>query len=660
MDKANPQKSQRPAANSGPGELIVQNGRQAGARRVLGTPTTFLGRHHSCDIRLNVDGVAPMHCVLVAGPEGLQVRDLDSAHGTYVNGDRADNAWLRSGDVLIVGPFQFRVELASKIDLPSAPIDDERADSIREGLRVQAAAIAAQQIALDEEEARLQHRRHDLEQQEEQLAAHLAEKQRQVQIWSDYTAAECATLHKEKVEHEKQIAKQNQEMVQARQDLIDEHQKNLQERQRIDKVYQRLRKRWQRHGAAQREKHHRQGLKLQAEAQTLQERHATLAAQETAHAQDLLCFNAERELATRQVRDTHETFNEQQQAWRRRRSHEFAALKAKELAVSEAQFNLRKAGALLVQEKVNWDHQQASLQQELHGLNNRIVHQRLRIQEQQEELNRLDAGVRKRRSEANRPEPLEREVEGFADMPLAQAPAWEPRLAELGQLASELADQRLHLIEQYARLAEIQDTWQRHRDQAAAELDQLAQRLAAEEESLSERDRQTILTEESLRQRHQELDAAGQDLQVWRAQWKSHEAMFTHEHQTQMSALRQKETLLQEQLADLVALRQRWNQRRRQEQERERTTRTLLEQQQRDTHQLRAELFEKGQRLEAENRILAEKALALEQYRQEVFFRAHDPASQRRVERLRRRWLTLNADVIRTAKKRTRGSRKGG
>jgi pSer/pThr/pTyr-binding forkhead associated (FHA) protein len=649
MEAANPHNSQRPAATSGPGELILQNGRQAGARRALGVPTTFLGRQDGCDIRLNVDGVAPMHCVLVASPDGLHVRDLNSAHGTCVNGERVESAWLRHGDVLNVGPFQFRVELTPASATPAAPMA-EPSEHTREALRIQAAAVAAQQIALEEEEARLELRRQNLEHQEEQLAAHLAEKQRHVQIWTQYTASERDALHKEKLEHEKQRALQTQELLKAQQEVSDGQQKNLRERQRIDTVYQRLRTRWRRHGEAERQRHHRQTLKLQAESQTLQERQATLTAQEAAHAQDVLCLNTERELFTRQMRDEHDRLNDQQQTWRRRRSQEHAALKAKELSVAEAQANLQKAGTLLAREKANWDQQHDALQKELHGLNNRIVHQRMRIQQQEEELARLDDAVRERRSQADEPEPIECEVEELADDPAADAPAGQHRMAELDRLAGELVDQRVHLIEQYARLGQIQDAWQRQRDQAAAELDCLAQRLAAEEDALSQRDRQTILIEDSLRERQEEINAARQDLQVWRAQWKSHEATFTHEHQTQMAALRQKETLLQEQLADLVALRQRWNQRRQQEIEQQRTTRTLLEQQQRDTHQLRAELFDKTQQLESEKRVLAEKALALEQYRQEVFFRANDPASQRRVERLRRRWLTLNATVIRTAK----------
>ena len=39
------------------------------------------------------------------------LRDMNSVHGTYVNGERAENVTLRHGDLLKIGPFQFRLEL---------------------------------------------------------------------------------------------------------------------------------------------------------------------------------------------------------------------------------------------------------------------------------------------------------------------------------------------------------------------------------------------------------------------------------------------------------------------------------------------------------------------------------------------------------------------
>src|SRR5262245_60166779 len=91
------------------GELVVQNGRQAGARRPLVAPLTLIGRASGCDFRLNVDPVAPHHCALFRGPAGLILRDLGSDSGTLVNEQRVSSYVLKDGDVLTVGPFKLLV-----------------------------------------------------------------------------------------------------------------------------------------------------------------------------------------------------------------------------------------------------------------------------------------------------------------------------------------------------------------------------------------------------------------------------------------------------------------------------------------------------------------------------------------------------------------------
>ncbi len=126
MDAANLDKKTRQEI----GVLVLQTGRQAGARRPLGVPTTFVGRGPACDIRLNVAGVDPLHCLIVAGPDGVQIRDLDSAEGTYRNGTRTDQGLLCDGDILKVGPFQFRVELAPQ----AARADDRSNEEMRLGV----------------------------------------------------------------------------------------------------------------------------------------------------------------------------------------------------------------------------------------------------------------------------------------------------------------------------------------------------------------------------------------------------------------------------------------------------------------------------------------------------------------------------------------------
>ncbi len=298
MDAAKLHKEERRSSGEAIGVLVLQTGRQAGAHRPLGATTTFLGRGQKCDIRLSVDGIDPLHCLIAAGPEGLQLRDLDSTQGTFVNGTRTEQTLLRDGDILKVGPFQFRLELA-----PQPATDDRSSNEMREALRIQAAAIAAQQAALEEEEARLQQRRTDLQQQEEQLATHLGEKQRQVQLWADYAKAERETLRREKADQDKQFVKLEKELWQAREDLIKERQQVAEARARIDKLYQRLRVRWQRQWAGERQKHQHRAEELAAQNETFEQRERALREREGRFTADASRINAEHELAVRSLRE---------------------------------------------------------------------------------------------------------------------------------------------------------------------------------------------------------------------------------------------------------------------------------------------------------------------------------------------------------------------
>jgi hypothetical protein len=509
-----------------------------------------------------------------------------------------------------------------------------------------------------------------MQQQEEQLAARLAEKQRQVQLWSEYTHVERQALRKEKTDQETLCAKHDQELLQAKQELSADHEKLARKRQRINDIYQRLRRRWQRHWSAEKEKHRQQTLQLQSDAMALDERQDALFAKEASLRQD-----------ERQVQEGRATLKADQERWRHRRSHEILALKGLKRQADEALIKLKQARRLLVEEKQAWDKQVDFLQKELYGLNNRIVHQRLRAGQQAEEIARLDAQLRSRQLQINQLPQLATEV-ASSDAPQT-LPAWQVVIGPqdsapaqetvpapapaadtqrcfdgMDHMASELADQRAHLLEQYQRLAEIQDDWQRQRDQAAAELEALAHRLLAQEQALDQREQQTAALQATNQQRQQEIDTVRHEIELCRAQWTTRAETFQKDHQDQMHALRQKETQLQEQLAGLEQLRNRWNQRRQQTIDQLRSKRALLEEQQKETHQRRVALFERSQQIEEEKRILAEKALALEQYRHEIFVRTKDPAAQRRVERLRRRWLTLNCAMIRTAKGEREAARK--
>ena len=69
-----------------------------------------VGRAPRADFIVDAALVSRLHCRLEAGTEGVDVIDLSSTNGTYVNGKRVDRARLSSGDRLRVGRVEMTVE----------------------------------------------------------------------------------------------------------------------------------------------------------------------------------------------------------------------------------------------------------------------------------------------------------------------------------------------------------------------------------------------------------------------------------------------------------------------------------------------------------------------------------------------------------------------
>ncbi len=89
--------------------LVVMTGPMTGQRIPVGGPID-IGRE-SPGVTLSYDAQASRrHANVAPGPGGLQVTDLGSTNGTYVNGQRIQSATVRQGDVVTVGSTQFRVE----------------------------------------------------------------------------------------------------------------------------------------------------------------------------------------------------------------------------------------------------------------------------------------------------------------------------------------------------------------------------------------------------------------------------------------------------------------------------------------------------------------------------------------------------------------------
>ena len=81
--------------------------------RILPGNIKTMGRAPRADFIVDAALVSRLHCRLSAGAHELEVVDLESTNGTYVNGQRTPRGTLKSGDRLGVG----RVELTvSKVD----------------------------------------------------------------------------------------------------------------------------------------------------------------------------------------------------------------------------------------------------------------------------------------------------------------------------------------------------------------------------------------------------------------------------------------------------------------------------------------------------------------------------------------------------------------
>jgi ABC transport system ATP-binding/permease protein len=75
--------------------------------RILPGGVRTLGRAAGADFVVDAALVSRVHCRLTSLPGGqLEVRDLESTNGTFVNGRRIDVARLAPGDRLQVGRME--------------------------------------------------------------------------------------------------------------------------------------------------------------------------------------------------------------------------------------------------------------------------------------------------------------------------------------------------------------------------------------------------------------------------------------------------------------------------------------------------------------------------------------------------------------------------
>ena len=88
-----------------------------GSEIILDRPMVVVGRHPSCDVRLDSLRVSRHHCCCMVQENGeILVRDLGSTNGIRINSQRVDSGMLRPGDELSIAHIRYRLHDGVRFD----------------------------------------------------------------------------------------------------------------------------------------------------------------------------------------------------------------------------------------------------------------------------------------------------------------------------------------------------------------------------------------------------------------------------------------------------------------------------------------------------------------------------------------------------------------
>jgi pSer/pThr/pTyr-binding forkhead associated (FHA) protein len=95
------------------GILLVLKGPGAGARYLLDSKQTKIGRDTNNDIHLDDITVSRSHAMVSKG-DGYSIKDLGSLNGTYLNAISVKEAVIKAGDEIQVGKYHLTLFVGDK------------------------------------------------------------------------------------------------------------------------------------------------------------------------------------------------------------------------------------------------------------------------------------------------------------------------------------------------------------------------------------------------------------------------------------------------------------------------------------------------------------------------------------------------------------------
>jgi predicted component of type VI protein secretion system len=114
--------------------LVARNSKTGPRSWRLQAVETIIGRRHDCDLRILSAEVSRRHCRVLVQDGYLNVEDLDSVNGTFINGRKVvGTRILKPGDTLEIGPMRFVVEYELTQDALDRLQKEEQLADRREG-----------------------------------------------------------------------------------------------------------------------------------------------------------------------------------------------------------------------------------------------------------------------------------------------------------------------------------------------------------------------------------------------------------------------------------------------------------------------------------------------------------------------------------------------
>ncbi|HYV36223.1 MAG TPA: hypothetical protein VE988_10995 [Gemmataceae bacterium] len=521
---------------------------------------------------------------------------------------------------------------------PAPATSETEIDSQRDALRIQVAAVAAQQAALLEEESRLLQQQEALTRQQEQLSAHLDEKRQRVLHLANQVQTARTTLEQERQEHANAWIQQTEELARRQKAIETEQKRSRAERQRVLILRRRMKKHCLRQLAGERKQISKREAAVSDQHQRIEREAEKVQREREELVRARLSLNGDMELVKRQLQAEREKLAAEQGQWREERGRKEADFAARAHRLRQREDALANAEQMFGEQKQDWELKRQFAEQEAKGLEERIANQRRK-------LNELTAAVQPDKTETF-------EIAEAQPPPILvkQARTIQATALQLDSLADELVARRLELVEFWQRLALTHQEWEKSRARVLGELITWAESVSQKQKDLDIRQAALDKAETAMRQRHQELARFRQNLKGWAARVRIKESAWDSERDRLLAELRGREEVAETYLQALAALRRSWAQRRLQEMAHLSAERAACEQLREDCAALREECWKRDLSLEQQQRELAEKTLALEEFREQLVLRSDDPsATESRLERLRKGWAQQNAVALRVS-----------